>query len=60
MTQANELDVLLARHKVEYPEDRELATLFFAEGWKLAMQAKEKDNAEIIANHAYEPDDIGI
>lgn len=60
MSQVNNLDQLLAENEVEYPEDRELASKFYALGWKAAMHAKEKDNAEEIANHAYEPDSLGI
>ena len=60
MTQMTDLDQLLDDHSVEYPEDRDLAAMFYILGWKAAMQAKEVGKVEEIAQHDYEPDEIGI
>jgi predicted nucleic acid-binding Zn ribbon protein len=51
MPQMNELDQLLDDHSVEYPEDRDLAAMFYILGWKAAMQSKEVGKAEEIAEH---------
>lgn len=60
VSQLSDLDTLIAEHTEGWPEEREIATRFYALGWQAAMRAKEKDNAEIVANHAYEPDHVGV
>ena len=60
MSQINDLDALIAQHTDGYPENVELARRFYALGWNAAMRAKTRDNAEEIANHAYEPDSMGV